>query len=113
VPEQRRADSYPATTALVEIGIKSLPNVLETIKADSSVPIARENAVAVVMQIYRNEPQKGVALLKTEIQQNNEGPTRQNPQGTTKRNLGFALYKAQLWCSPSERAQCKTAATAQ
>jgi hypothetical protein len=113
VPEQRRADSYPATTALVEIGIKSLPNVLETIKADSSVPIQQENAVAVLMQIYKNEPQKGVALLKAEMQQNNEGATTQNVRGTTKRNLGFALYKAQLWCSPSDRAQCKAAATAQ
>jgi hypothetical protein len=51
VAEQRRAESYPASTALVEIGVKSLPNVLETIKADSTLPIAREMAVAVVMQI--------------------------------------------------------------
>jgi hypothetical protein len=105
VAEQRRAESYPASTALVEIGVKSLPNVLETIKADSTLPIAREMAVAVVMQIYRSEPQNGVALLKKEADQEKDA--------RIKRYFDFAIYKAQEWCSPSERAQCKAAATAQ
>jgi len=89
VAEQRRAESYPASTALVEIGVKSLPNVLETIKADSTLPIAREMAVVVVMQIYRSEPQNGVALLKKEADQEKDA--------RIKRYFDFAIYKAQEW----------------
>ena len=102
LPEQRRADGYPATTALAEVGTKSVPSVLEAIKADSTSMRGRENAVAVLMEVYNHEPKQGLALLKQETDKNSDSAIRQR--------LGFAIYKALSWCNPSEKAQCREAA---
>ena len=102
LPEQRRADGYPATTALAELGTKSVPSVLEASKADSTSMRGRENAGAVLMEVYNNEPKQGLALLKQE--------TDKNIDPAIKQRLSFAIYKALSWCNPSDRAQCREAA---
>jgi hypothetical protein len=101
VLERDGASIYPAVNALGKIGKKSLPSVLEVIKADSASRQMRENAVSVWMQIYKNESSVGLMLLKQEADRTKDPSTRQR--------VGWAAFKAQTWCAPSEQAQCQAA----
>ncbi len=93
---------YPAATALEQIGKNALPAVAEALKAPVMSKQAGEVAVSVWMQIHKDEPVKGVALLKQEADKTKDPAARQR--------LGRAAYKALGWCSPSDEAQCKAAA---
>ena len=95
--------SYPATSALEEIGKASLPSVLAAIKASSTSERARVNAVSVWMELYKyDESPEGVALLKREA----DGTT----DATVKQHLHWAILKALTWCNPSDEGKCKAAA---
>jgi len=64
--------------------------------------IARENAVAVWMEIHKYERPKGVALLKQEENRTNRDAVKQR--------LKLAIQKALEWCGPPEDAACVQAA---
>jgi len=92
---------YPAANALEQIGKNALPAVAEVLKAPVMSRQAGEVAVSVWMQIHKDEPVKGVALLKQEADKTKDPAARQR--------LGWAAYKALSWCGPSDEAQCKAA----
>jgi len=95
-------EMYPAASALDLIGKQALPAVLRVIEEDLSSSTARENAVAVWMDIYKYQKPEGIALLKQrETEASNE---------MVKRRLRWAISKAQDWCSPPEKGQCRAAA---
>jgi hypothetical protein len=95
---------FPAEEALELIGKKALPEVLHAIVANSTSPIARENALFVWMEIYResDEQPKGVGLLKQEETKANDDKVKQK--------LRWAVQKALTHCGPEEQAACKEAA---
>ena len=88
------------------IGKESLPAVLGVIKAEPSSAVARENAVAVWMEIFRSsdEQPKGVARLRQEEVKTNDDATQ--------RRLKWAVLKAVTHCNPPEAAACREAARA-
>ncbi|MDT8067455.1 MAG: hypothetical protein ROO76_04745 [Terriglobia bacterium] len=97
--------TFPAELALEKFGNRALPAVLELIKSTSASREARESAVAVWMNFYKDNAPTGVALLKQEADKTKDPFARQN--------LGYAAFLAQLnWCSPEQKAQCKAAALA-
>ncbi len=97
-------ETFPAEEALERIGKEALPEVLRAIEADSTSAIARENALSVWMEIYResDEQPKGVGLLKLE-----ETRTK---DGAVKPRLSWALQKALTHCNPPEKSACEQAA---
>jgi len=97
-------DLYPAVGALGVIGKKALPEVLQAIEAESSSATARENAVAVWMEIHRysDEHSKAVTILKQE--------EISAKDGATKKRLRWATRRAVAWCNPTEEAACRAAA---
>ncbi len=99
---QTVGEIYPAASALVEIGVNSLPSVMEAIKGDPTSPKARENAVFVWMGIHRYESPNGVALLKREADQTNDAKI--------KPRLTWAVSQALTWCGPADRAKCRATA---
>jgi hypothetical protein len=99
-------DLYPAVGALDLIGKNALPGVLSAIEADSTSSVARENALAVWMEIYRQtdgQP-KAVALLKQEETKNKDEAIKQR--------LTWAVQKALTQCNPPEETACRQAAGA-
>ena len=98
------SEIYPAAGALNLIGKKALPEVLHVIEAESSSAVARENAVAVWMEIHRysDEHPKGVTLLRQEEIKAKDDATRQR--------LSWAVQKALRYCGSPEEAACKAAA---
>jgi len=97
-------ETFPAEAALELIGKKVLPEVLRAIEADSTSAIARENALSVWMQIYResDEQPKGVSLLKQEENRVSDSAIKQK--------LRWAVQKALTYCNPPEKAACQEAA---
>lgn len=95
---------FPAPVALELIGKKALPDLLTAIKANSTSALARNNAIAVWMEIYRysDEHPTGVALLRQE-----ETITKDD---VTKQRLSWAVQEALKRCNPAEEAACKAAA---
>jgi hypothetical protein len=95
---------FPAEEALAQIGKKALPEVLRAIEADSTSAIARENALSVWMEIYRESDQqpKGVSLLKQEETNANDSAIKQK--------LRWAVQKALTYCNPPEKNACEEAA---
>jgi hypothetical protein len=95
---------FPAEEALELIGKKALPEVLRAMKADATSPIARENALSVWMEIYResDEQPKGVSLLKQE-----ETKVRDSAM---KQKLRWAVQKALTYCNPPDKSACEQAA---
>ncbi len=98
-PSRGRMGTYPAISALEQYGQDALPALLQTITADSTSPTAREAAAFVLMKIYKNEPSKGVALLKEGADTTRDNATRQR--------LGRAAVRAVAWCGQSDKAQCE------
>lgn len=92
---------YPATGALEEIGQKALPVILDVIRSSTSAK-AREHAVRVWMQNYRDESEKGVELLQQEAARSEDPVTRENLKG--------ALSDAAALCAPKDKAGCEAAA---
>ena len=93
---------FPAQEALELIGTKAQPDVLLAIEGDSPSSAARDNAVAVWMEIYKYERPKGVAALKQEeIKVDNEG---------IKTRLASAIQKALSYCGRQDEAACQQAA---
>jgi hypothetical protein len=83
-----------------------LPAVLEAIKKESTTKLARENAIAVLMGIQRNEKTHGIGLLRQEIAKSNDS--------ATKVRLNLAMSKAvETWCADSEYKSCQSAAKQQ
>lgn len=98
-------DLFPAVGALELIGEKSLPAILNAMTAESSSLTARENAVAVWMEIYRqrDEHPKAISLLRR---------AETNARAiTAKQKLRWAVQKALIWCNPPEETACRQAAT--
>lgn len=95
---------FPAMEALMLIGKKALPEVLRAIEAESTSAIARENALSVWMEVYRdsNEQPKGVGLLKQEETKANDNKLQQR--------LAWAVQKALTRCNPSDMPACREAA---
>jgi len=95
---------FPAEEALAQIGKKALPEVLLAIEADSTSAIARENALSVWMEIYResDEQPKGVSLLKQEETHASDSAIKQK--------LRWAVQKALTYCNPPEKSACQEAA---
>ncbi len=98
-PSRGRPGTYPAISALEQYGQEALPALLQTITADSTSTTAREAAVFVLIKIYKDEPSKGVALLKEGADTTKDNATRQR--------LGRAAFRAVAWCGPSDKAQCE------
>jgi hypothetical protein len=97
---------YPAAGALSLIGESALPEILRALEAEPTSPTARENAVFVWMEIYRqtDDRPKGIALLKQE-------QAKVSDQ-TIKQRLQWALQRAFTWCNPVEEDACRQAARA-
>jgi hypothetical protein len=97
-------ETFPAEEALAQIGTKALPEVLRAIEADSTSAIARENALSVWMEIYResDEQPKGVGRLKEEESKVSDSAIRQR--------LKWAVQKALIYCNPPEKSACQQAA---
>jgi hypothetical protein len=101
---------YPAIAVLDEITEFSksarsevFTAVLNVIGSASSSNTARENAVAVWMFMHREEPARGVALLRKQVIRASDP--------AVKANFILALSKAQTrWCDPKSEASCKAAA---
>ena len=95
---------FPAEVALELIGKKALPEVLRAIEANSTSPIARENALSVWMVVYRgsDEQPKGIRLLREEETKANDEEVKQK--------LRWAVQKALTYCNPPEQAACRDAA---
>ena len=95
---------FPAEEALEMIGKKALPEVLSAIEADSTSAVARGNALAVWMEIYRehDEQPKGVGRLKQEETKVSDGAIKQR--------LRWAVQKALTYCNPPEKSACEQAA---
>jgi hypothetical protein len=103
-------EPYPAEVALELMGEEALPEVLHAIEGASTSATARENAVCVWLEIYRQSvgqpkgaPQtEGLARLKLEeVNAPDEG---------TKQRLRWALEKALTHCPPQHEAACRRAA---
>jgi hypothetical protein len=97
-------ETFPAEEALAQIGKKALPEVLRAIEADSTSAIARENALSVWMEIYKesDERPKAVSLLKQEESKFSDSAIKQN--------VRWAVQKALTYCSPPEKNACQEAA---
>jgi hypothetical protein len=95
---------FPAEEALAQIGKKALPEVLRAIEADSTSAIARENALSVWMEIYResDEQPKAVSLLKQEETKVSDNAMNEK--------LRLAVQKALTYCNPLEEIACEEAA---
>jgi len=101
-------EMYPSVGALPQIGKKALPAILGVISSDSTSATARENAVAVWMEIYRHSDQypEGVGLLKQEEINAKDDATKQR--------LKWAVQRALTYCGPpqeKEGAACRQAAS--
>jgi len=98
------SEVYPAAGALSLIGQKALPEILRTIEADPTSPTARENALFVWMETYRqtDEHPKAIAILKREETQTNDEKIKQR--------LNWAAQRAIAWCNPPEEKACRQAA---
>jgi hypothetical protein len=99
---QTVGETYPAAAALVQIGQHALPSILEVIKSDSRLTTGREHAVWVWMGVYRDEPARGVALLKREADATSDS--------VSKERVLQAISKAVKMCGPSFTTKCKEAA---
>jgi len=95
-------EMFPAAEALELIGKEAIPELLSAIKADSTSGTARENAVAVWMEIYKYEHPRGVADLKREETKVNDNAIKQR--------LMWAVQKAVTRCNPDEKDECQRAA---
>jgi len=95
-------EMFPAAEALELIGKEAIPELLSAIKADSTSGTARENGVAVWMEIYKYEHPRGVADLKREETKVNDNAVKQR--------LMWAVQKAVTRCNPDEKAECQRAA---
>jgi hypothetical protein len=95
---------FPAKVALELIGKKALPEVLHAIKVDTSSDAARQNALDVWMEIYResDENPKGVADLKQEEAKVSDEKS--------KARLKWAVERAVAHCNSPEQAACRKAA---
>jgi hypothetical protein len=95
-------DPFPSRVALEQIGKKALPAVLQAIKAESTSDAARDNAVAVWMEIYKYDRPDGIAALKQEeLKADNEA---------TKNRLAAAVQKALPHCGRQDASACRQAA---
>ena len=97
-------EQFPAKVALEMIGKKALPEVLRAIQGETSSDTLRQNALAVWMEIYRedSEHSKGVAELKEE--------ETKATDDAIKRRLKWAIQKAVKLCGPGELIKCRQAA---
>jgi hypothetical protein len=95
---------YPAEEALAQMGKPALPELLPAITADSTSATARERALHLWMEAYRqsDEQPNGVARLKQE-----EMKTKDN---SIKQRLRWAIQKALSFCNVPEQAACQEAA---
>lgn len=95
-------ERFPAAQALETIGKNSLPELTRAIAAGSTSETARENAVAVWMEIYKYERPQGIALLKQEQNKRNGNATKQR--------FEWATQKALKYCAADEQTACRQAA---
>jgi hypothetical protein len=96
-------EMFPAAESLEQIGEGAQAEVLHAIGSDSVSTTARENAIAVWMEIYKYERPKGVALLKLEADKANTEVVRQK--------FKMAVRTALKYCiAMPEQSACETAA---
>lgn len=99
------ADLYPATDELFSIGMPALPELVRIIRQEQSSELARRNGVYTVMQIFRDDPPKGVAYLLHEA-----AAERDNGASAKLRQAASSSLR---WCSEKFKAQCQSALDAQ
>lgn len=95
---------FPAEEALAQMGKPALPELLGAITADSTSATARERALHLWMEVYRqnDEQPNGVARLKREEMKANDNSIKQK--------LRWAVQKALSFCNPPEQTACQEAA---
>lgn len=94
-PPQRKlsvGDMYPATDALFQIGVPAVPALLEVISNHEKTDIESKNALYTLMQIYRTEPAKGIALLTAARDRETDN--------LVAARLTKAIVDAEIWCKP-------------
>lgn len=90
---------YPAASALVSFGKRAVPALLAAI-ANPSSNLVQRNAIYTFMQIFRDEPQTGIKVLR---EKSLEGSSTQSDR------LRDAAQEAQQWCGRSHLDACKSA----
>ena len=98
------SDLYPSAGALYLIGRRALPGILLTIESEAVSTTARENAIFVLMEMFRDtdEHPKAIAVLKQKETQAKDDKTKQK--------LRWATQKAVSWCNTPEENACRQAA---
>lgn len=92
-------NSYPATDTLMSYGMPAVPAVLSAI-ANTSSTLIQQNATFTLMQIFRDEPQNGIKILR---EKSLEGSTTQSER------LRAAAEEAIRWCGRSHLDACEAA----
>jgi len=96
-------EMYPAAESLEQIGEGAHTEILHAIGSDSVSATARENAIAVWMEIYKYERPKGIALLRQEENKPNTEAVKQR--------FKMSVRTAPKYCfGVPERPACETAA---
>lgn len=98
-------ERFPAEAALAQIGEKALPKIVTSIEEDSTSTVARDNALFVYMGINKYDRPRAIARLKHEETKSDDNAVRQR--------LAWAIQKALMFCTASERVACGQAATGQ
>jgi hypothetical protein len=96
-------EMFPAAESLEQIGASAQAEVLHAIGSDSVSATARENAIAVWMEIHKYARPKGVALLKLEANKPSAAAAKQK--------FRIAARMAVKYCiGMPEQPACETAA---
>jgi hypothetical protein len=95
--------TYPAASALENIGKSALPSVLNVLKLDSAQQISRDNAVEVWMVVHGADVVNAVAELKRSADEVDDIKAKQR--------LLSAVSAALKWCGSSDKSSCEQAAT--
>lgn len=84
-------EMFPAAESLEQIGESAQAEVLRAIGLDSVSATARENAIAVWMEIYKYERPKGVALLRQEENKSNTEAVKQKFKMAVRTALKYCI----------------------
>jgi len=90
---------YPATSTLMSFGKPAVPVLLDAI-ADKASTLVQQNATYTLMEIFREQPEKGIEILR---RKSLEGSAVQSAR------LRAAAQEALRWCGRSHMERCKLA----
>ena len=91
---------YPATAVLMSFGQQAVPAVLAAI-ANNSSTLVQQNATYTLVQIFRDQPEKAIDLLKAKSME--AGSPMQSER------LRTAAREALRWCGRSHLEACRLA----